>query len=67
MGSTALQYSAISHLQVVNDPCLSVHPGYDGVQWNTKPAWMTQGCGIGVKIFGETKGDLVNPLGMHPG
>lgn len=34
---------------------------YEGVEWNTRPAWMTKGLGVGTKILGEARGDLVKP------
>merc|ERR1719424_1925572 len=32
-----------------------------GAQRDTRPAWMTKGCGVNKDFFGETKGDLVKP------
>lgn len=32
-----------------------------GAQRDTRPAWMTKGCGINTEMFGETKGDMLKP------
>lgn len=31
------------------------------MKWDTRPAWMTKGLGIGEQILGQSKGDLVKP------
>mmetsp|Transcript_76642 Transcript_76642/g.224979 ORF Transcript_76642/g.224979 Transcript_76642/m.224979 type:complete len:149 (-) Transcript_76642:178-624(-) len=34
---------------------------HQGAERDTRPAWMTRGCGVNEEFFGETRGDLVKP------
>jgi len=49
---------------MASPPAGSERGGLDrhkGAVRDNRPAWMTKGCGVGVEMFGEHKGDLVKP------